>query len=328
MFSVKYKKFFLIFSAIMMMAALAVIVKFGLRPSLEFTGGSLMEVSYTETLEVATIEAAVADLDYGSLSVRAAGNVTPERESFHIRTRSLSDEERSRLETAVKSLGESAEVERFTSVGPSIGSELQQKSYWAIGMVILVITLYIAYAFLGVGRPVSSFAYGGITVLSLVHDIIIPIALMSLMGYYVGAEADILFVMAILAVLGYSVNDTVVVFDRVRENIRLNRTEKRVRVTEPGGMVREEVEYTLTKPFAEIIGSAVTQSVARSINTSLTTALVLVGLYFLGGDVTQNFALILLVGVIAGVYSSLFLAAPLLLVYHDWRESRDKTVKK
>lgn len=312
----------------MTVAALAVIIKFGLRPSLEFTGGSLMEVSYTEVPEVSAIEAAVADLDYGSMSVRAAGNVTPERESFHIRTRSLNDEERSRLEATVRGLGESAEVERFTSVGPSIGSELQQKSYWAIAMVILVITLYIAYAFLGVGRPVSSWAYGGITILSLLHDIIIPIALMSLMGYYLGAEADILFVMAILAVLGYSVNDTIVVFDRVRENIRLNRTEKRTKHTEPGGLVREEVEYTLTMPFTEIVGSAVNQSVARSINTSLTTALVLVGLYFLGGDVTQNFALILLVGVVAGVYSSLFLAAPLLLVYHDWREGKEEKLHK
>jgi preprotein translocase subunit SecF len=152
--------------------------------------------------------------------------------------------------------------------------------------------------------------------------------MMAILGVLIGAEIDVLFVMAILAVLGYSVNDTIVVFDRVRENLKANRTEEKVTVIEPGGVKREEVTYTLTKPYSEIVGSAVSQSMGRSINTSLTTAVVLATLYFLGGTLTQTFSLILLVGVVAGTYSSLCIASPLLVAYNDWQESKKtKTIK-
>jgi preprotein translocase subunit SecF len=150
--------------------------------------------------------------------------------------------------------------------------------------------------------------------------------MMSLLGYFLGAEVDVLFVMALLAVLGYSVNDTIVIFDRVREKLKLNRTEKRVKKTEPGGIVRETVEYTLTKPFTEIVGSAVSESMARSINTSLTTLIALAALYFLGGSLTQNFALVLMAGVIAGTYSSICIASPLLVAYAEYTER--KTAKE
>ena len=133
---------------------------------------------------------------------------------------------------------------------------------------------------------------------------------MGILGYIVGAEIDVLFVMALLAVLGYSVNDTIVIFDRVRENLVQNRTEKRITKSEPGNMDYEEVEYTLTAPYEELVGDAVSQSLARSLNTSLTTAIALVALYIIGGEVTATFALVLLIGVVAGTYSSICIAAP------------------
>jgi preprotein translocase subunit SecF len=145
---------------------------------------------------------------------------------------------------------------------------------------------------------------------------------MSLLGHFAGVEVDVLFVMALLAVLGYSVNDTIVIFDRVRENLIKNRTEKRTKHTEPGGIVREDVVYTLTAPYATIVGSAVSETMARSINTSLTTMVALVALYIFGGDVTESFALILIAGVFAGAYSSICIASPLVVAYEEWKSSK------
>ncbi len=328
MFTVIYKKIFLIITIIIYIASIAIIAVFGVRFGLDFTGGSLLEVHYANVPEKAQIEEAVAALDLGNASVRVASGSSEGGVSYMIRTRDLNDDERVILENAVLPLGEEASVERFTSVGPVIGEELKAKAIWAIGGISFIIVLYVAYAFAGIGVPVSSWVYGGITIFVLLHDIIVPTAMMAILGVLIGAEIDVLFVMAILAVLGYSVNDTIVVFDRVRENLKANRTEEKVTVIEPGGVKREEVTYTLTKPYSEIVGSAVSQSMGRSINTSLTTAVVLATLYFLGGTLTQTFSLILLVGVVAGTYSSLCIASPLLVAYNDWQESKKtKTIK-
>jgi preprotein translocase subunit SecF len=136
-------------------------------------------------------------------------------------------------------------------------------------------------------------------------------------------EVDTLFVMALLAVLGYSVNDTIVIFDRVRENLIKNRTEHKTKRTEPGGITIEEVTYTLTAPYDQIVGAAVKESMARSVNTSLTTMIALAALYFFGGAVTQTFALVLFVGVLAGTYSSICIASPMVVLYADWKAKRE-----
>lgn len=322
MFSVIYKKIFLIITAAIFVVSIGIIAVFGVRFGLDFTGGSLLEVQYADAPAKEQIEAAVAPLGFGNVSVRRTGQSDGEGAGYMIRTRDLSDSERIELEAAVLPLGEEARVDRFTSVGPVIGEELKGKAIWAISGISLIIVLYVAYAFAGIGIPVSSWIYGGITILVLLHDILVPTALMAILGVLIGAEIDVLFVMAILAVLGYSVNDTIVVFDRVRENLKANRTEEKVTIVEPGGIEREVVTYTLTKPYAELVGAAVSQSLGRSINTSLTTTVVLVSLYILGGSLTQIFSLILLVGVLAGTYSSLCIASPLLVAYNDYQERK------
>jgi preprotein translocase subunit SecF len=144
---------------------------------------------------------------------------------------------------------------------------------------------------------------------------------------FAGVEADVLFVMALLAVLGYSVNDTIVVFDRVRENLKRHRTETKTMVKSVDGLEREEISYELKKPFGEIVGEAVNQTIMRSINTSITTLLALLALYFFGGEVTKTFTLILIAGVIAGTYSSICLANPL-LVYVAERKAKAEAVTK
>lgn len=324
MFIIAKRKILLAIAAILMGGSALIIGVFGLNLGIDFTGGSLTEVAYEAAPEKTEIESTLESFSLGGFSIRESVDEAG-REAFLVRTRDLSEEERSSISAAVASLGEGGEVTRFTSIGPVIGQELRDKAGWAIGGVVAIIVLYVAFAFAGIGVPVSSWTYGAITIFVLIHDVLIPTALMSILGVALGVEVDVLFVMALLAVLGYSVNDTIVVFDRVRENLKANRTEKRVKTVEPGGLEREEVTYTLTAPYEEIVGNSVTQTLARSINTSITTFVALIALYFLGGEVTQTFALILMAGVAAGTYSSICIASPLVVAYSEWRDKKKLT---
>jgi len=311
------RKLYLGIAGAVVVTAIAIIAVFGLRFGIDFTGGSLTEVSYTAAPEKQALETVVTELGLEGSSVRASVDESG-RDAYLIRTRDLTEGERVTLQEAVTRLGSDGEVSRFTSIGPVIGQELRDKAVWAIGAVLLVIILYVAYAFAGIGTPVRSWTYGGITILVLMHDILVPTAVMAILGVLVGAEVDVLFVMALLAVLGYSVNDTIVIFDRVREQLIANRTEHTTEKEEVGVML-QEVTYTLNKPYAELVQTAVSESMARSINTSITTMVSLVALYFIGGDVTQTFALVLLAGVLAGTYSSICIASPLVVAYAKWR---------
>ncbi len=318
MFVITYRKIFLIIAAVIMVSSVMLIISLGLKPSIDFAGGSLTEVSYDVSPGKEVVENIVNAQGFGGISVRESVDDTG-RSGYLIRTRDLSDSERESLITAVTSFDSGGEITRFTSIGPIIGQELKDKSLWAIGGVVSIIILYVAFAFAGIGTPVSSWVYGLITIFVLVHDVLVPTAVMALLGYYLGVEVDVLFVMALLAVLGYSVNDTIVVFDRVRENLKNNRTEHSSKKTLPGGIVQETVSYSLTKPYDEIVGNAVSETLARSINTSVTTLVTLSALYFLGGSVTQTFALILFAGVLAGTYSSICIASPLVVAYAERR---------
>lgn len=326
MFVITHRNIFLGIAAVIMLVSLALVAGLGLKLGIDFTGGSLTEVVYDERPDQASVEATLQTFDLGGFSVRASTDEAG-RDTFMIRTRDLSEEEREAVTAAVTELGTGGEIDRFTSIGPVIGQELRDKAMWAVIGVVFIIVLYVAFAFAGIGVPVSSWAYGLITIVVLIHDVLVPAALMAVLGYAFGTEVDVLFVMALLAVLGYSVNDTIVVFDRVRENLVGNRTEKHTKKTEPGGMVREEVQYTLTAPYDELVGSAVKQTIARSINTSLTTMAALVALYFLGGEVTQTFSLILIAGVLAGAYSSVCIASPLVVAYAQWKKRKESVAK-
>jgi len=322
MFIITHKKIFLAIAAVITVVSVGLIATLGLKVGIDFTGGSLTEVSYTEAPDKAELEViienAVADL--GEFSVRASENENGDS-AFLIRTRDLSEAERQAITDSITAVGDGT-IDRFTSIGPVIGQELRDKALYAILGVIAIIVIYVAFAFRGIGTPVTSWTYGAITIIVLIHDVLVPVALMSVLGYVAGIEVDVLFVMALLAVLGYSVNDTIVVFDRVRENLMGNRTESRSK-REEAGIMLEEVTYTLTKPYEEIVGAAVKETLARSINTSITTMIALLALYFLGGDVTQTFALVLMAGVLAGTYSSICIASPLVVAYAQWRAKKE-----
>ena len=298
MLVVTYRNIFFIISTLMVAASLGAIATFGLNVGIEFTGGEIVEVKYAQQGEGASprppkaaVEAQLDPLNLGTYSLRAAGE-----DEYILRVRPLAEDERKAVFAAVTEVGESTgTIERFNSVGPTIGKELRNKAWVAMLAVVLAIILFIAIAFRKVSEPVSSWKYGVIAIIALLHDVIIPTGVFALMGYFFGAEVGVLFVMALLAILGYSVNDTIVVFDRVRENLRENAERNR----------REDFDIT--------VGKSLEQTYVRSINTSLTTLLVLLALFFVGADVTQDFALVLIAGVLAGTYSSIFLATPLLV---------------
>jgi preprotein translocase subunit SecF len=321
MFAITYRKIFLIIAIFVMVGSAAIVGILGLNQGIDFTGGSLTEVVYDTAPDRDEVEKTVEIQNLGGVSVRESVDESGQS-AYIIRTRDLSEEERSQLTDNVTGLGVGGEVTRFTSIGPVIGQELRDKAGWAIFGVVSIIVLYVAFAFAGIGTPVSSWMYGAITIFVLIHDVLVPTALMSILGHFAGVEIDVLFVMALLAVLGYSVNDTIVVFDRVRENLIKNRTEHSVKHKEPAGIVREEVTYKLTKPYEEIVGTAVSETLARSINTSITTMAALTALYFIGGAVTQTFALILFAGVLAGTYSSICIASPLVVAYAEWKAKK------
>lgn len=294
---VKHRKVFYIISGALLALAVAAIFVLGLPLGIDFKGGSLLEVVYPDG------RPAVSEIRerLESLSINASVRETGEN-GYIIRARTLEENERAEVMKELALGGVKAvEQVRFNSIGPLLGREAAVKSFISIGLVILCIVLFIAFAFRKVSEPVSSWKYGLIAIVALIHDVLIPTGFAAVWGHFYGFEIDTLFVTALLVILGFSVHDTIVVFDRVRENLRLNQ------------------EYRERKDFDTIVGESVTQTIARSVNTSLTTLLALLALYFFGAEATRNFALVLIIGIIAGTYSSIFLGSPLLVTVEKWK---------
>ncbi len=297
----KYQKQLLILPAILVALSLFSLFFWGLKPGIDLAGGSLLQVSYPEGRPpVEQVRALVRELGIGEVRVQPSGE-----NAFILRQRDLSQEEKNSLQAVLAGLGPLHE-DQYASIGPTIGSELLNKAYLAIVAVVLCIILFIAFAFRHVSEPVSSWKYGVVAILTLVHDILIPAGLFAFLGYIRGAEVDALFIVGLLTILGISINDTIVVFDRIRENLRLN-TERHRKET-----------------FEDVVGRSIVQTLARSINTSLTVVIVLVALFVWGPAATKDFALTLIVGMVAGTYSSIFLASPLLVAWERFSNRRGK----
>ncbi len=298
MFVVRNRTFFYILSGLLTGLALLSIVVWGLKFGIDFQGGSLLEVEYPSAIDAEFVREKLNALSLQDFSVRPTDN-----NGFIIRTHFLSEDERKALLASLSDDGKTQVTEkRFDSIGPTLGTELTRKAFLSIGLVMLAIVLFVTFVFRKVSQPVSSWKYGIITIVALLHDVIMPTGIFAALGHFRGYEIDTLFVTALLVVLGFSVHDTIVVFDRVRENLRRNR------------------EQRIEMSFDETVGKSIAQTFNRSINTSLTTLLALAALYFLGSDATQHFALALLIGITAGTYSSIFLASPLLVTVEHWQK--------
>ena len=301
MFVIRHKKIIFLITAFYLAMAVFALSTWGLNLSIDFTGGSILEISFPDNRpEKIVIEEAVSRVVESGFIVNSLGE-----NSFSIRTPYLEEEERAEI-MQTRSASHNAVEEKFSSVGPVIGEELKQKAFIALGLVAVTIVLFIAFAFRKVSDPVSSWAYGLIAIIALAHDVAIPIGIFAFLGKFAGVEVGILFVTALLTVWGYSVSDTIVVFDRVRENLKKNK------------------EQHNRKEFSEIVGVSLEETYSRSITTSLTTLVALASLYIIGGDATKLFALALIIGIVAGSYSSIFLASPLLVVFNDWKNKKNE----
>jgi len=348
---IKNRKISFTISSILFSMSVVILLLFGLKPGIDFTGGSLMEVKFShDRPEILEIQEMLSTLDIGEVAIQPTGDdkmimrmkflsedehqevLSKIRESFGAEvqeieedlakaptdTEILEEEVQIESEADTKALEESLvfelpaseeapqEVvaeesqvapavleERFETIGPAISAHLRERSMYAAIAVVLAIILYIGYAFKRVSKPVQSWKYGLTAIIALVHDVTITMAVFALLGKFAGVEVGIPFVVALLTIMGYSVNDTIVVFDRVRENLIKRGSDK----------------------FDETVNLGVTQSITRSINTSVTTLLVLLSLFFFGGDSIHYFSLTLIIGVLIGTYSSIFLASPLLVVW-------------
>ena len=294
---IQKRKIWLTASSVLTMLSIIVIFTFGLNFGVDFKGGSLLEVKFlNERPEISIIKESLKDINVTGLTIQSV-----EENGIILKFKEISEDVHSKILLALNDISKDEEffVEElsFDSVGPSIGKELKQKSIYAIIWVLVSIILFIAWVFRKVSKPVESWKYGIVAIIALFHDIIIILGVFALLGTFLGTEINAPFIAALLTVLGYSINDTIVVFDRLRENLPTS---------------KEDFEGT--------VNTSVNQTLTRSINTSLTTFLVLVSIVIFGGASVKDFVLALSIGVLIGTYSSIFLASPLLVIVEKMKK--------
>lgn len=282
---IKTRKIWFSISMVLIAATLIFAIMYGFNLGIDFTGGSLLYVEYPDgrpaTEQVETELSQVPDL--GEVNIQTTGE-----NGYILKMGFVSNDQRQGIIDALPG----AEEQSFESIGPVIGEELKRKSWIAILLVLIGIVGYLSWAFRGVNKgPVPSWMYGMAALGALAHDVIITLGVFLIIGHFFGVELNIMFVTAILTVLGYSVNDTIVVFDRIREGLKTSQQDT----------------------FEGVVNEAINNTITRSLNTSLTTLFVLSALFLFGGETIKYFVLALMVGIITGTYSSIFIASPLLL---------------
>ncbi len=295
----KYRKIYFIFSGILVLASLGCLIVYGLELGIDFTGGSLLEIEYkTERPSREAIKEAVSEFGFKEMYIQP---IEEHEVVLRVKEKNIPSDIQEKIIQKLEEIGEIEETSLgFESISPVIGQELKRKTKIVIVLSLLFIVFYIAYAFRKISRPIPSWQYGIASILALSHDVLIPIGIFSILGKFYGVQITIPVITAFLVVIGYSINNTVVVFDRIRENL-LKRGE---------GTYEETVDKSLN------------QTLTRSINTSLTTLFVLLAIFFFGGETLKYFSFALILGIVFGTYSSIFLASPLLVAWLKWKEKR------
>ncbi|MDD5606106.1 MAG: protein translocase subunit SecF [Patescibacteria group bacterium] len=294
----KWRKFWFGVSGVLLAASVASMIWFGFTSGIDFVGGTVLEVQMDLGQEVILPDNMTATSYLESTYQEATGEATAVQSSgenrFLLKSKSITNEAKSAWLGKVKTIWPDVVELRFESVSPTIGREVVNKAIFAVVLAVIAILLYVAYSFRRVPRPTSSWQFGAAAIMALGHDILILLGAYSLLGHFYGAEVDSMFVVALLTLLGFSVHDTIVTFDRLRENL-----------IKKGGV-----------EFERTMNNSVVETITRSINTSFTLVLVLLAMALMGGHTIFFFVLALLVGVVVGTYSSIFVASPLLLLWH------------
>jgi len=285
------RKFWIIFSAILVLVSIPVIIFFHPRLGIDYTGGSLFELQTVSPMTISQVRDLLKDTSEGKgLLIQESGS-----NAFIIRTSPLEGEKFNTFEGELQSKLPGSSIVRHETIGATVGKDLTRKAIIGIVLASILIVAYIAYAFRSVPRSVSAWSFGTVAVIALVHDLIVAFAVFSVFALIAGYELDSLAVVAALTTLGFSVHDTIVVFDRIRENVIKNPQSS----------------------FAEVANMSVNQTFARSLNTSLTAILVLVSMIILGGGTIRPFVLFLAIGITVGTYSSIFVASPLVVFWQE-----------
>lgn len=292
---IKHKNIWLSFSVTLVVMGVLALSLWQLKFGIDFTGGSMMEVVYgNQRPHVSQVKEQVSSLNLGELEIKPAGE-----RGLLIRTRALDEDTHQKLLGELKKNNTTLIERSFDSIGPVIGAELRSKSVWAIIIALLLILAYITFTFRKVSYPVASWKYGSAALIALFHDLITTVGVFAILGKFFGVELTSSFIPAFLTVLGFSVHDTIVVFDRIRENL---------------------LKYK--GDFKDIVNKSLNETLVRSINTSFTVMLVLVALLLFGGETIKQFALTLLIGIALGTYSSIFVASPILVVWHNFTKRK------
>ena len=297
-----HRYLFLLISGILMLVSAAALAAWGLKLGIDFTGGSLMEVSF----EGARPRADLIRAQFTNQGAENASVQLADECCVIARFRAVDEETHQRILAGLGSLGQVTE-RRFDAVGPSIGAELGRRALLALALALGAIIAYVAYAFRRVSRPVASWKYGAAALVALLHDVLIPSGVFAALGRFRGVEVDALFVTALLTIVGFSVHDTIVVFDRTRENLR-------------SGADGEH--------YGAIVNRSLNETMRRSLFTSLTVLLVLAAVLIFGGVSTRWFALALMIGIVFGTYSSIFVASPILVVWNKMAEKKRRRLFK
>ncbi len=287
----KYSIVYYVFSGLLIIASVASLVVFGLKFGIEFTGGSTMEVGFQDLRPAnEQIQNNLSQFNLGEIVVRPTEN-----NGVILQFKGIDETVHQQILLKLSELSK-VEERSFEYIGPSIGQELKQKTMLSMFLALLAITLYIAFAFRKVSRPIASWKYGITSLIALFHDILIPLGVFAILGELYNIEITIPIIAALLTILGFSVHDTIVIFDRIRENI----------LRKGMGQFEETVDWSLNQTFG------------RSISTVFTTLLVLFSIFFFGGQTLKYFSLALIIGITSGAYSSIFIAGPLLVSWHKW----------
>lgn len=286
------RKIFLIISAVLTVASILAIVFFGFKLSIEFTGGSVTQIKSinNKKIDKNEIENAFKSNKINVVTIKENSPTV-----VTVRTDTITDASKSKIFETLNDKEEKYKEESFNTLGPVIGSETRNNSLIAVGIAIVGITTFIAFAFRKVSRPVSSWKFGISAIIALIHDVLIVLGVFAALGFFFGVEIDTLFITAILTIMGFSIHDTIVVFDRIRENLLKN--------------VRNV-------SFEELVNTSFNETLARSLNTSNAVLFVLFALILFGGESIRWFIVAFLVGILAGTYSSIFVASALLVEWY------------
>ncbi len=296
---IKHRRIYYLISVFLLVPGLISLIFFGLLPAIDFTGGSEIEVKISNQKKISTQEITNIVVKQG-FNVQNVNLI--EKDTFSIRTEVVSENEKQKIVSNLQKSYPKLTEKSFETVGATIGKETELNALKAVGIASVVILVYIAFVFRKVSKPVASWKFGVCAIIALLHDVLLVLGVFSLLGLFFQVEVDSLFITALLTVMGFSVHDTIVVFDRIRENLK-NHSDL---------------------PFEKLVNNSILETINRSLNTSVTVVLVLFALLLFGGESTRWFVVALLLGVLSGTFSSIFNASPLLVSWNEFDQKRNK----